>query len=203
MTDKITFYYNPMSRARLSHWMLEETEAPYEIKVVDWKDGSIKTPEYLKINPMGKVPAIVHKGVVVTEGAAICTYLADAFPEKNLSPAFNDPRRGSFYRWMFFSINCVEQAVIDRAIPRIKELPSSSLGYGSFDDTMRTLEDAVKNNFLIGDQFTSADLYLSANLNWYFVTKMMEPTPILQKYVDRCINRPSFKRADDISKQYM
>ncbi len=203
MTDKVTFYYNPMSRARLSHWMLEESGAPYEIKIVDWKDGTAKTPEYLKLNPMGKVPTIVHKGVVVTEGAAICLYLADAFPENKLAPAIDDPRRGSYYRWMFFTINCVEQAVFDHVIPRTKEIPAASLGYGSFDLTMSTLESAVKENYLIGEQFTAADLYLSANLNWYFFTKMLTPTPTLQKYVDRCINRPAYKRADDMSKTYM
>ena len=102
MNDTITFYYNPMSRGRIVHWMLEEVQAKYEIKLLDWKKGEHKAPEYLKINPMGKIPAIVHKGVVITETAAICMYLADAFPKSNLAPAIGDPDRGTYFAMVLF-----------------------------------------------------------------------------------------------------
>src|SRR5689334_8952331 len=99
MSDVVTFYYNPMSRARMAHWMLEEVQAPYEIKVIDFGKREHKSPEFLKINPMGKLPAIKHKGVVITETPAICAYLADAFPKAGLAPKVDDPKRGSYLRW--------------------------------------------------------------------------------------------------------
>lgn len=203
MKNDIIFYFNPMSRARIVHWMLEEIGVPYEIKMIDWDKGDNKTPEFLKINPMGKIPTIIHNGVVVTEGMAICAYLADAFPEKNLAPSVNDPRRGAYYRWMFFTINCVEQAVTDKNLPRVETLPPVSLGYGTYEDTMRTLEGAVKDGYLTGDQFTAADLYLSSVLGWYFHMKLLSPTPVLQKYYDRCISRDAYKRAEKAANEML
>lgn len=193
MNDSVEFYYNPMSRGQIVHWMLEETGAPYEIKFIDWKTNQQKSQEYLKINPMGKLPAIVHKGTVVTEGLAICAYLADAFPQSNLAPSVTDPSRGAYYRWMFFITNCVEPAVADKNSPRHNEIPSMTLGYGSFEDTMRTLENAVKGGYLVNNAFTAADLYLSSILGWYFSQKLIEPTPVLQDYVKRCTERPKYK----------
>ena len=102
MTDKIVFYHNPQSRGRIVHWMLEEANAPYEVKVVDFEKKEHKSDAYLAINPMGKIPAIVHRGTVITESAAICAYLADAFPAAGLAPALDDPKRGTYLRWLFF-----------------------------------------------------------------------------------------------------
>ncbi len=194
MKNLVTFYYNPMSRGRIAHWMLEEVGAEYEIKLLDWKKNEQKSPEYLKINPMGKIPAIVHRNTVVTETLAICTYLADAFPEAGLAPAVTDPLRGSYYRWLFFTVNCVEQAIADRAVPRTSEIPAGRQGYGTFEDTMRVLEAAVKPGHLVGDRFTTADLYLSSVLGWYFMQKNLEPTPALLRYVESFSNRPAVKR---------
>jgi glutathione S-transferase len=197
MSDVVTFYYHPMSRARIAHWMLEESGAKYEIKILDLAKGEHKSPEFLKINPMGKIPAIVHKNTVVTETSAICLYLADAFPKAGLAPALDDPKRGTYYRWMLFTINCLEQAIADKHLPRTKQMPPSQLGYGTLDETVMALEDAVARGYLCGEKFSAADLYLCSVLGWYFMQKMMEPTPSLAKYVERCGNRPGFKRFNE------
>jgi glutathione S-transferase len=144
VTDKITFYHNPQSRGRIVHWMLEEANAPYEVKVVDFQLQEHKAPEYLAINPMGKIPAIVHRGTVVTESAAICAYLADVFPAAELAPAPNDPKRGSYLRWLFFGAGCVEPAVIDRLFSRPPPSRPAAMGYGNYDDTINTLEKALR-----------------------------------------------------------
>ena len=115
---EITFYTNPQSRGRIVHWLLEELGVPYDMKILDFEKGDHKKPDYLKINPMGKVPAIVHRGVVVTEAAAICTYLADAYPKAGLAPALDDPRRGTYLRWLFFGAGCIEPAIVDKLFAR-------------------------------------------------------------------------------------
>lgn len=193
MNDKITFYYNPMSRGQVTHWMLEEVGADYEMKILDWKKAEHKAPEYLKINPMGKIPSIVHRGTVVTEIAAIAMYLGDAFPEKNLAPKMGDPERGSYYRWFFFFVNCVEAAVADRNSPRKEEITPMAQGYGTYADTMRTFEDAIKNGYILG-KFSALDLYMTSVLNWYLFMKLIEPTPVILNYVKLCTDRPSYKK---------
>src|SRR5215471_8917490 len=114
MSDEIVFYSNPMSRGRIVHWMLEEIGAPYRFEVVNLEQGEHKKPAFLAVNPMGKVPALVHRGVVITEAAAMCAYLADAFPQAKLAPPTDSPARGTYYRWLFFGAGCVEPAMIDR-----------------------------------------------------------------------------------------
>lgn len=118
MSDTIKFYHNPMSRGRIVHWMLEEVGAKYEVQVLDFSKKEHKSPAYLAINPMGKVPAIVHKNTVITETAAICAYLADAFPKAALAPRLDDPSRGTYYRWLFFGTACFEAAIIDKMMAR-------------------------------------------------------------------------------------
>ena len=200
-TDKVLFYYDPISRAQVIHRMLEEACAEYEIKFTLLKNNDQKSPEYLKINPMGKLPTIIHKGVVVTEVAAICLYLADAFPEANLAPKIDDPKRGEYYRWMMFSINCVEQAVMDRNFPRKDKMNESGLGYGSYENMLNVLEKAVSQDYLIGKQFTAADVYLSSYLSWFFFQKIMPETEVLKSYVARCMDRPAVRRYEDKVKQ--
>ncbi len=194
MAEKILFYYNPMSRGRITHWMLEEVGADYEIKKLNWETADHKSPEYLKINPMGKIPAIVHKNTVVTENAAICAYLADTFPQANLAPDLDDPKRGSYYRWRFFAASCLGPAMLNKTNPRKDGPKSSQLGHGSYEDVVRTLEQAVSGRFLLGDQFTAADLYVSSNLEWYLFTKVLEANPIFIEYIKNCQNRPGYKR---------
>ena len=140
----ITFYTNPMSRGRIVHWLLEELGVPYDMKILDFEKGDHKKPEYLKINPMGKVPAIVHRGTVVTEAAAICTYLADAYPKAGLAPALDDPQRGTYLRWIFFGAGCVEPAIVDKMFDRPAVERKGALGYGSYEDTLNALETALK-----------------------------------------------------------
>jgi glutathione S-transferase len=194
MSDEITFYHNPMSRARIVHWMLEEVSAPYRVELLSFEKGEHKRPDYLKVNPMGKVPAIVHRGVVVTETGAICAYLADAFPEAKLAPAFDDPARGAYLRWMFFGAGCIEPALVDKMFSR--DAPrASSLGYGSYDDTVNTLEKAVTPGpCLLGERFSAADVYVGSQIGWGFLTKSMEARPALQAYVGRLAERPAYKR---------
>ena len=118
MSDDIIFYHSPMSRGRMVHYMLEEVGATYRLELINLQKGEQKLPGFLAVNPMGKLPAIVHRGVVITETGAICTYLADAFPAAQLAPALNDPKRGTYLRWMFFGAGCVDPGIIDRMLQR-------------------------------------------------------------------------------------
>jgi glutathione S-transferase len=196
MDDAIVFYHNPVSRGRTVHWMLEEIGAPYTLRVLDFEKEEQKDPEYVAINPMGKVPAIVHRGVVVTETAAICAYLADAFPHVGLAPALDDPRRGSYLRWLFFGAGCVEPALVDRMFSRPRVAHRESLGYGSYEDVVQALERAlVRGPFLCGESFTAADLYVASQIVWGTMTGALEPRHTLQAFADRCLERPASKRA--------
>ncbi len=141
--EEIVFYTHPQSRGRIVRWMLEEIGQPYRTQVLSFGED-MKSPEYLAINPMGKVPAIVHRGTVVTEGAAICSYLADAFPAARLAPALDDPRRGEYFRWLFFAAGPVEAAVSAKALGLLAPPErSGTVGYGSFEQMVDTLEGAV------------------------------------------------------------
>ncbi|HEU4536565.1 MAG TPA: glutathione S-transferase family protein [Polyangiaceae bacterium] len=195
MSDEITFYYNPLSRGRITHWMLEEVGAPYRIELLSFEKREHKRPEFLAINPMGKLPAIVHRGVVVTEAAATCAYLADAFPGAGLAPALDDPARGTYLRWMFFGAGCVEPALVDKMFSRPPAERPSSLGYGTYDDTMNALEQAVSSGpCILGERFSAADVYIASQIGWGLLTKSIEPRPAFQAYVGRHAERPAFKR---------
>jgi glutathione S-transferase len=196
MSETITFFHNPMSRGRVAHWMLEEVGVPYEVQLLDFASGEHKKAEYTALNPMGKIPAIVHRGVVITETAAIVAYLADAFPAAGLAPAIDDPRRGSYLRWLFFGAGCIEPAIVDKMLVRPPVERRGALGYGSYEDTMATLEKALTPGpFLTGDQFTAADLYIASMLSWGMMTKTIEPTPITSAYARRAADRSAAKRA--------
>jgi glutathione S-transferase len=193
--NSVTFYHNPMSRGRIAHWMLEETHAPYEIKVVNFEKKEHKSAEYLAINPMGKIPAIVHRGTVITEAAAICAYLADAFPGAGLAPALDDPQRGTYLRWLFFGAGCVEAAVIDQMFSRPAPSRPAALGYGNYADTMNTLERAITPGpYILGDRFSAADVYIGAAIGWGISMKAIEPRPAFVKYLGLLTERPAYKR---------
>jgi glutathione S-transferase len=199
MSD-LVFYTNPMSRGRIIRWMLEEVGQPYDTRILAWETGAAKSPEYLAINPMGKVPAIVHKGTVVTECAAICAYLADAFPQAGLAPPHGSQARGDYYRWLFFGAGPIEQMV---AFAMFKIEPSdeqrTSVGFGSQADVLNTLEGAVEGRkFLAGDSFTAADLYLASHLSWGMNFGTIEKRPAFEAYANPHLNRPAAKRADAI-----
>jgi glutathione S-transferase len=197
MADKLTFYHNPMSRGRIAHWMLEEVGVPYETKILAFDKGEHKSPEYLAINPMGKIPTIVHNGTVVTEAAAICAYLADAFPKAGLAPALNDSARGTYYRWLFFASGCVEPALADKMLARPPADRPGTIGYGSYEDTLNALEKAITPGpWVLGERFSAADVYVGSEIGWGLFTKALEPRPAFQKYAARCAERPAYKRAN-------
>lgn len=161
----LTFYTNPMSRGRIVRWMLEEVGAPYETVALDYAT-TMKAEPYLSINPMGKVPAIVHDGRVVTEGAAICTYLAEAFPEAGLAPTADE--RADYYRWMFYASGPAEQAITNRAMGFAPTADQQRMaGYGNFDFVVDTLERAVSaHRYFAGDRFTAVDVYAGSQIAW-------------------------------------
>ena len=197
MTDApITFWHNPMSRGRIVHWMLEETGAPYEVRLLNLQKNEQKSPAYLAINPMGKVPAIVHRGVVVTESAAICAYLADAFPKAGLAPAPDDPARGTYLRWLFFAAGCAEPALVDKMFGRPPVERKGTVGWGSYEDVVNALETAVQPGpYILGERFSAADVYVGSVLQWGMMVKALEPRPVFQQYVARLTERPAFKRS--------
>ena len=199
MSD-LVFYTNPMSRGRIIRWMLEEVGQPYETKLLSWETGATKSPEYLAINPMGKVPAIVHGGTVVTECAAICAYLADAFPQANLAPAPGSKDRGAYYRWLFFGAGPIEQMASFAALKlEVPEDQRMMVGFGCAADVLNALEGALKGReFLVGDSFTAADLYIGSHLGWGMDFGTIEKRPVFEDYVARLNARPAAVRANAI-----
>ncbi|MEO5667517.1 MAG: glutathione S-transferase family protein [Bdellovibrionota bacterium] len=197
MANTLQFYTNPMSRGRIAHWMLEEIGVPYETHLLNMKRGEHKSAEYLKINPMGKVPTLVHNGVVITEAAAICAYLADAFPQAKLAPATASPERGTYLRWFFFSSGPVEAALTDKTNPRATEARASMLSYGTYADTLDTLEKALTPGpFVLGEQFTAVDLYIASQIGYGLMVKSLEARPVFLEYLQRCASRPGYERAN-------
>ncbi len=199
MADELVFYTNPRSRGRIVRWMLEEIGQPYRTEVLDY-GTTMKAPAYLAINPMGKVPALRHGDVVVTEAAAICAYLADAFPQAGLAPPPGDRLRGPYYRWLFFAAGPVEAAVSNKAfgfvVPPERE---GNIGYGSFERVMNTLEQAVSRaDYLVGDKFTAADVYAGSQIGFGLMFKTFEPRPAFQHYWQRISARPAYARAREL-----
>ncbi|MEA3017437.1 MAG: glutathione S-transferase [Sphingomonadales bacterium] len=204
MTETLTFYTNPMSRGRIVRWMLEEVGEPYETVLLDYA-SSMKGADYLAINPMGKVPAVRHGETVVTETAAICAYLADMFPDKGLAPPSGNPRRGPYYRWLFFAAGPVEAAVTGKSLGLLAPPDKAPMaGYGTFEQVMDTLEQAVKDcNYLCGDQFTAADVYVGSQIGWGMMFGNIDRRPAFADYVGRLQARPAAIRAREIDDALM
>lgn len=202
MAKDLVFYSHPMSRGRIARWMLEETGAPYRTEWLTF-EGSIKSPEYLSVNPMGKVPAIRHGETVVTEAAAICAYLADAFPDAGLAPPTD--RRGDYYRWMFFAAGPLEMAVSIKAFGL--DVPKErlrSIGCGSYESALDTLAFAVSRApYIAGDTFTAADVYVGSHISWGLQFGSIEARPEFQAYWDRLKERPAFLKAKAIDDEEM
>jgi glutathione S-transferase len=197
MPADIAFYTNPMSRGQIARWMLEEIGQPYDMTVLDY-GTTMKAADYLAINPMGKVPAIVHKGKVVTEAAAICAYLADAFPGANLAPPLD--QRADYYRWLFFAAGPVEAAVSNKtmglAVPEGRE---RAMGYGSYGQTIATLEKAVSvGRWICGDQFTAADVYVGSQVDWGLTFGTIDSRPAFEAYIARLRERPAYRRQKEL-----
>jgi glutathione S-transferase len=198
MADELVFYTHPMSRGRIARWMLEEVGQPYRTEVRDF--ATIKAPDYLAINPMGKVPALRHGDTVVTEAAAICAYLADAFPAAGLAPTPGDRLRGPYYRWLFFAAGPVEAAVINHALGVVvPEGRERMLGYGTYAGVLDVLEAAVsRGGPIVGDRFTAADVYVGSHIAFGLQFGTIEKRPAFEHYVARLRARPAFQRAEKI-----
>jgi glutathione S-transferase len=194
---KLTLYHAVPSRSSIVHWMLEEVGQPYDIHLLGLKKGEQREPAYLAVNPMGKVPALRHGDVVVTEAAAICCYLADEFPAARLNVPVGDPRRGPYLSWLFFGPSCIEPAIVERAFPRKEAAPGTALGFGDFDRVMDVVTEATgaASPYLLGEQFTAADVVIGSGLRWGMAFKIVPERPEFTAYVGRLTDRPAFKRA--------
>lgn len=196
MSAQLTFYTNPMSRARVARWMLEETGLPYDTVVLDY-GTTMKAPAFRAINPMGKVPALTHGDTVITENAAICMYLADLVPEKQLAPPVGSPARGPYYRWISF-MGPLEQLMVAKSTGGPLADPAMA-GYGTEDDLVNTLEAAVKDRaHLAGDTFTAADLLVSAYIGWYLQFGLLPARPAFAQFAQRHRERPAAQRANEL-----
>jgi glutathione S-transferase len=199
---KLTLYHIAPSRSSIVHWMLEEVGEPYDIHLLSMQRGENRAPEYLAVNPMGKVPALRHGDVVITEAAAICAYLADEFPQAKLNVPVGDPRRGPYLKWLFFGPSCIEPAVADRAFPRKEEARRGALGYGDFDTVMDVAAAAVAGGpYILGEQFTAADVVIGSGLRWGMAFKLIPPRPEFSAYTARLAERPALQRAEAKDKQ--
>jgi glutathione S-transferase len=198
----LTLYHASPSRSSIVLWMLEEVGQPYDIKLVKLSAGDNLKPDYLAINPMGKVPALKHGDTVITEVAAICTYLADEFPLAKLNIPVGTPKRGVYLKWLFFGPGCMEPAVIDRAAPRKEEARRAMLGYGDFDTTMNVVAKAVaRGPWLMGEQFTAADVVIGSNIRWGTIFKLIPERKEFTDYSARIAARPAAQRAEARDKE--
>jgi len=194
---KLTLYHAAPSRSSITRWMLEEVGEPYDIHLLSLSKGENRAADYLAINPMGKVPALRHRDTVITEVAAICTYLADEFPAAKLNVPVGTPRRGVYLKWLFFGPGCVEPAVTDRAAPRKEEARRGMLGYGDFDTTMNVVAKAVEQGpWVLGEQFTAADVVIGANIRWGMMFKLVPERASFLDYAARIAARPAAQRAE-------
>ena len=199
MAEELVFYTHPMSRGRIVRWMLEEVGQPYRTELLDYAT-TLKGADYLAINPMGKIPAITHGGVVVTEAAAICAYLADAFPEARLAPPPGDKSRAPYYRWLFFAAGPIEAAIGARALGvEVKPEQKRMMGFGDMGDVMNALETAVAGKeYVAGGRFSAADVYVGASIGWGLQFGALERRPAFERYVERLTSRPAAIRAREI-----
>ena len=194
----LTLYHAIPSRSSIARWMLEEVGEPYDVHPLNLQAGENLEPAYLAVNPMGKVPALDHDGVIITEAAAICTHLADSFPKAGLNVPVGDKRRGLYLKWLFFGPSCVEPAVTDRAFPRKEEARRGILGYGNYDTVMDVLAKGVAGGpYILGGQFTAADVVIGSGLRWGMMFKLIPERPEFTAYVGRLNERPALKRAQE------
>ena len=199
---KLTLYHAAPSRSSIVRWMLEELGEPYDLHVLSLAKGEQRAPSYLAVNPMGKVPALKHGDTVITEAAAICTYLADEFPHARLNVPVGDKRRGAYLKWLFFSPSCIEAAITDRAFPRQEQPRPGTLGYGDFETVMNVVAKAVEPGpYLMDEQFTAADIVLGSTLRWGMMFNLLPKRPEFAAYVGRLEQRPALKRASALDQE--
>lgn len=191
----IKLYWSPRSRSFTTLWLMEETGQPYERVLTDISTGAQKSPEFLAINPMGKVPALVDGEVSMAESAAICAYVADRYPQSRLAPPIGDPRRGRYLQWLFFAPGCIEPAILQAYLKL--DMPAVSAAWGSTTQTFDVLDQALeKGPWLLGDDFTAADVAIGAGMNYAIRMFNMVPSrPNFDRYLDACAARPAFQTA--------
>jgi len=194
----VTLFHSPQSRSAGALVLLEELAADYELHILNLKKGEQRRADYLAINPMGKVPAIVHDGALVTEQGAVYAYLADLYPEAGITPAISDPLRGPYLRWLFYYGSSFEPALIDKSLKRAPA-PASTSPYGDYDTMLKTLTDRLAAGpFLLGERFTAADVLWGTALRWTTMFKLVPESPVLAGYIGRVTSRPAFARAGKI-----
>jgi glutathione S-transferase len=204
-SPQLTLYHASPSRSSIVHWMLEELGEPYRLEVLSLRAGDQRKPAYLAINPMGKVPALKDGDVVVTEVAAICCYLADTYPKAKLAPPIGDKRRGNYLKWLFYGPSCLEPAMIDKALGR-PAAPRTTAGWADYDTVIEVLRGAVSGReYLLGEQFTAADVVIGSGLRWGMLFKMIPELTEFASYVARLKARPAMQRQlakdEEIAKQ--
>ncbi|MBL8629722.1 MAG: glutathione S-transferase family protein [Rhodospirillaceae bacterium] len=198
---KVTVFHSPNTRSTGTVILMEELGVPYDLNVVNMKAGHQRKPEYLAINPMGKVPAVKNGDALVTEQPAIFIYLADLYPQASLAPALTDAARGPYLRWLVYYGSCFEPAVVDKALKR-EPAPLAMNPYGDFDTMLKTLSDQMKRSqYLAGDKFSAADVLWGTAMRWMLAFKLVPETPEFVGYRDRIIARPSFKKVEEMDKK--
>lgn len=198
MANTLTFYTNPMSRGQIARWMLEEVGEPYEQVIVAYGEA-MRAPDYLRLNPMGKVPTITHGPHIVTEAAAICMYLADAFPQAELAPPLEG--RANYYRWLLFAAGPLEQAIVNKSFGWEPDSPQAQgrLGFGSFDRTVGVLEQWLTGrSYICNDRFSAADVYVGAMVDWGLKFKTLPALPAFETYITPLRERAAYRRAKQI-----
>jgi glutathione S-transferase len=202
LADLTLYMMQPPSRASIARWMLEEVGEPYDVHVLDRTTQEHHGADYLKINPMGKVPALKHGEAIVSEAAAICLYLAEAFPEAGLNVPVGDVQRGQFLKWLFFAPSCIEPAVLDVAFPRKENAPRGAVGYGDFETVMNVVADAVREGpYILGERFTAADVVIGSQLGWGQAFGVIPKREEFNTYLARLQQRPAFKRYVELDAQ--
>jgi glutathione S-transferase len=199
ITRMMKLYWSPQSRSATALWLMEETGKPYERVLIDINTGAQKTPEYLAINPMGKVPALKDGDVTLAEQAAICAYVAERYPDANLAPPVGDPRRAKYLYWLFFGPGCIEPAIV-QIFTKI-QIPSRTAGWGDATQVFDVLDKALeKGPWLLGDTFSAADIMIGSGLNFAIRAFTMVPSrPSFDRYLNACAQRPAFQRAAKMS----
>jgi glutathione S-transferase len=198
MADELVLYTNPRSRGRIGRWMLEELGQPYRAEILEY--ASMRSPEYLAINPMGKVPVVRHGDTIVTEAAAICAYLADVFPQAGLAPPPGSRLRGPYYRWLFFAAGPIEAANTNKALNVIVPAERTAMvGYGSQERALAALEDQLsRSEYIAGDRFTAADVYVGSHIGSGMMFGVIDKRPAFERYWGLVSARPAAQRAREI-----
>ncbi|CAN1722635.1 glutathione S-transferase [Hyphomicrobium sp. 1Nfss2.1] len=192
---KLKLYHAARTRSSTALWILEELGEPFSIELLTLQKGEQRKPEYLAINPMGKVPTLVDGDTIVSEVSAICCYLADAYPNAGLAPDVHDPLRGPYLKWLFYSPSCIEPVMIDKALGRAAA-PRTTSGWADYDTVISVLRDAVAkaSPYLLGERLTAADVVIGSTLHWGIQFKLLPDLPEFVAYVDLLKQRPALQR---------